>query len=80
MPFYLYGLLILEKPKFWGLNELESPDMMLAKIREKGYLETLNTITKNSDHPALKVLFQRRTVDKASQKPSTRTAEWGLAA
>ena len=80
MPLYLYGLLRLEKPEFWGLCKLESPDKMLAKIKHQGMEQSLNIIAGNPKHERLKIWCQRKTLVNTSKKPCTKPAGVRLAA
>jgi len=74
MPFYLYSLLRLEPPSFWGLNELESPDRMLAKIQEKGLEKTFDILLSNQNHPRLNSLRRRRCMENVNRKPCCKPA------
>jgi hypothetical protein len=71
MPFYIYALLRLEPPTFWGLEEVESPDRMLGKIQEKSFEKALDIMLSNPSHPRVQVLRQRRSVKNVNRKPVT---------
>lgn len=80
MPFYLYALLQLEPPQFWGLTEKESPDRMLAKIAEQGLQKSMDIMLGNPEHPRLKILRTRRDVKNVSRKPTNKPAGERMAA
>lgn len=74
MPFYLYGLLRLEEPSFWGLEKLESVDRMLAKIQEGGFDKALEIMLNNPNHQRVKILRDRRCKENVNRKPCTKPA------
>lgn len=80
MPFYLYALLRLEPPEFWGLTEIEPPDRMLSKIAEQSLHKSMDIMLGNPEHPRLKILRTRRNINNVSRKPTSRPAGMKIAA